>query len=603
MSKDNDNANDRARNDTGASNDSATSDSASGDRGDHMSAVATATIELADLDRPPVPVEAVRRLRTARRANRVAAIEWFELAYRAYLSGLIGIIAVLSLAGAIGDSRLPDASIHSARQHGPAAIGVVAALAIALGLRSGSRGGPLALEPAEVRHVLLAPVRRRQALLTLATRQLRYAIFIGSVVGAICGLLASRRLGGTRPAWVASGAAAGIVVALSFVGAALIGSGLRLRRLVVNIIGAAILIGALADLGGYVGWWPTRVVGDLGMWPAKAAPVALVTVIVAIGVVVIGLSLLDRLELEAAERRTELAGQLRFAVTMRDLRTAIVVHRMLAQDRPRPRPLFSMPGRRTVWKRSWRGLARLPNARLARMFALAAGSGLAVLGIYRGTTPLAIVAGLAMYVVGLDLLEPMAQEIDQVDRAAASPHDRGRILVRHVAPPAIVVVIIAAVSWGALAVAGAHGDELFVGAIGVVSIGWSGLAGAAMSLVSGAPDPLGLDGVMGANELLMPEVAGMRMVGRAVGPLVVAMLGAFPTIIARRVAVAGSKATDGVNSGHPIAASATAAAAVVVLLSGVVGWVRFRDQARAYLMQSAAAAKSGQRDKLTGVGR
>ena len=72
---------------------------------------AVATIELADLDRPPEPIEAVRRLRTARRANRVAAIEWFELAYRAYLSGLIGIIAVLSLAGAIGDSRLPDASM------------------------------------------------------------------------------------------------------------------------------------------------------------------------------------------------------------------------------------------------------------------------------------------------------------------------------------------------------------------------------------------------------------------------------------------------------------------------------------------------------------
>ena len=45
---------------------------------------------------------------------------------------------------------------------------------VAVGLRSGSRGGPLALERAEVRHVLLAPVDRTTALRAPAIRQLRF---------------------------------------------------------------------------------------------------------------------------------------------------------------------------------------------------------------------------------------------------------------------------------------------------------------------------------------------------------------------------------------------------------------------------------------------
>ena len=47
--------------------------------------------------------------------------------------------------------------------------------------------------------------------------------------------------------------------------------------------------------------------------------------------------------LEAAERRTELVGQLRFAVTLQDLRTVLVLRRQLAQERPRSRPWIRRP--------------------------------------------------------------------------------------------------------------------------------------------------------------------------------------------------------------------------------------------------------------------
>ena len=108
----------------------------------------------------------------------------------------------------VGDDVAPRRPARpGARATGPGWIGVAAAFALALGLRSGSRGGPLALERAEVRHVLLAPVDRTTALRAPAIRQLRFLAFVGLVVGRHRrgdGVAADdrqhRRLGGHRRA-------------------------------------------------------------------------------------------------------------------------------------------------------------------------------------------------------------------------------------------------------------------------------------------------------------------------------------------------------------------------------------------------------------------
>jgi hypothetical protein len=110
----------------------------------------------------------LRDLRRDRQRRRIAGIEWFEALYRAYLTGGIGLLIVLFLSSAVGDDQVTGSALADVRRLAPAAIGIAAALAVAVGLRSGSRGGPLALEKAEVRHVLLAPVDRRRALLAPA---------------------------------------------------------------------------------------------------------------------------------------------------------------------------------------------------------------------------------------------------------------------------------------------------------------------------------------------------------------------------------------------------------------------------------------------------
>ena len=145
-----------------------------------------------------VSPEVLRDLRRDRRRRRVAGIEWFEALYRAYLTGGIGIMAVLFLSSAVGDDPLSPSSVDDVRRLAPALVGVVAAVVAAVGLRAGSRGGPLALEKAEVTHVLLAPVDRRRALLVPALRQVRFAAFAGAVAGAIAGQPAGRQLTGDR---------------------------------------------------------------------------------------------------------------------------------------------------------------------------------------------------------------------------------------------------------------------------------------------------------------------------------------------------------------------------------------------------------------------
>ena len=102
-----------------------------------------------------------------------------------------------------GDGRRRSPPLN---EHGPAVLGAGAALAIALGLRSGSDGGPIAIEPPDVRHLLLAPVPRREVLTRPVVQRLRSMAFGGALVGAIAGQLAARRLPGSGEAWAASAA-------------------------------------------------------------------------------------------------------------------------------------------------------------------------------------------------------------------------------------------------------------------------------------------------------------------------------------------------------------------------------------------------------------
>jgi len=532
-------------------------------------------------------------LRRARRKQRVAEIHWIDALYQVYITALLSLVAVLVLSGLTGDGKVGADVVRQAVNRGPAVLGLAAAVMLLIGLRSGCRGGPLALEKADVRHVLLSPIDRGAALRPAALRQLRFSLFAAFVVGAVAGQLAVRRLGGSGAVWVLCGVVFAVAAVGLAVGAALVASGRRVHPLLGSTIGFVLVAWSLTDLLGRAPTAPLTFLGRAALWPLRFDALALVPMAVVVGLVVAGVSAVSGVSLEAAERRTALVGQMKFAVTLQDLRTVLVLRRQLAMELPRSKPWIGgqtgtrpARGRRArvsrvpVWRRGWRGVLRWPAARVARLVVLAVGAGLALRGAWDGTTPLFLVGGLALWIAALDVIEPLAQETDHPGRLDAYPMERGQLMVRHLAVPMAAMLPVTLVAAAAAVLAGPSTRALQVAALAVVPATLAAVCGAVISVLMGAPKPFD------TLSMTAPEIAGMRTLLRTTWPPLVAVLGTVPLLAARAAMQ------------HPPLRFATVEAAaglgVLTLTLLTLGWVRFRDDIHAWWAQLAADAKATQ---------
>ena len=266
-----------------------------------------------------------------------------------------------------GRSRRARRAGRRARAHGPAVLGLFVAFAFMAGIRGGAQGGPVALEAADVAHVMLAPVDRRRALMRPAMQRLRSAIFAGAMAGAIVGQLAGRRLPGSLIAW------AGGRRAVRRHSRRPSGSAPRCwRTRCACRAGSPPLLGTvtLAWQAAAVAWHmpgPATLAGSLGLWGWRQHPVDLVAVAVTVIGVVVGLRAARAAVTGCARPASALVAQLRFAVTMQDLRTVILLRRQLNQEHPRRRPYVRLRSAKggsgftaTVWRRGWHGLLRFP---------------------------------------------------------------------------------------------------------------------------------------------------------------------------------------------------------------------------------------------------
>jgi hypothetical protein len=395
--------------------------------------------------------EALRDLRRARSRRYLDPQKWIDTLYRVYLIAIFGALAVALISGALGDARADQDAIDEIAARGPALLGLLVALGAAGGLRSGARGGPLAIEAADVQHVLLAPVDRSIALRGLALRQLRTAVFVGAVVGAVIGNFAFRRLPGEAAEWLASTLAFFSLLPVVAIGSALIASGRRMRVVSASLVGVGIVCWSLADVYLETVTSPASMLGELAVWPLagdnETLALPFLGVIIALVVVALALRWVGGTSLEAARRRADLTTELRFALTLQDLRTVILLRRQLASELPRTRPWARLPSggpwRDTVWRRDWQSFLRWPAVRVARACVLGAVAGLAACGAWEGTTPLVLVAALALLVAGFDAVEPLAQEVDHPTRRDLIPLAPGRLIRRHlVAPTALMLGVL-----------------------------------------------------------------------------------------------------------------------------------------------------------------
>ncbi|MCU1357062.1 MAG: hypothetical protein JWM89_2480 [Acidimicrobiales bacterium] len=522
----------------------------------------------------------VGELRRARRKQRVASIHWVDALYQVYITGLVAVVAVVAVSGLTGDEKLGPVARADVSARGAAVAGLVAALAILLGLRSGSRGGPLALEQPDVRHVLLSPVDRGVALRGPAIRQLRFLVAVGAAVGATAGQLAVRRLPGNAAEWLLVGALFGVtVVGLGF-GSALVASGTGLKGWMATGIGGLLVAWSIGDALDRLPTAPATFAGRLALWPMHVDAIGIVGTVLAVGLVGAGLRLVAGASLEAAERRTELVGQLRFAVTLQDLRTVLVLRRQLAQERPRARPWIPGLRRRAtfpVFRRGLRSIARWPVSRLGRVVVLAAVAGLALRGAWSGTTPLVVLAGFALWVAALDAVEPLGQEIDHPGRTDSFPFDRGVLFLQHLPVVAVVTVtvgllagVVALLPFGTPVPAGV---ALLVGAVAGLMAG----CGAVVSVVQGAPE------AVDTLSMMTPEIAGTRTVFRTVWPPLMAVLGTLPLLAARA-------SMRGIEDPPPLQAAASTVVPLVALAVLLGGWVRFRDDIHVWFREAMEQA-------------
>ena len=533
---------------------------------------------------PADPAAALADLRSARRRKRVADIHWIDALYQVYLAALVSLAAVLLLSSWIGGERLGPLRTAQVLHDGPDIVGVGVALAILIGLRSGARGGPLAIEPADARHVLLAPIDRALALRSPALHQLRFAAFVAVVVGGIGGQLAVRRLGDEPVLWILSGAAFTLTTLGLAYGAALIAGGRRLSIAVANVVGVALLAWAVADavdpLHINIHYSPTGLVGTIPFWPLEFEPLALIPAVLAIVFVLLGVTGLGGLSLEAAERRTRLVGQLKFAATLQDLRTVMVLRRQLAMELPRTKPWIRErgSGRLPVWHRGMRGVLRWPAARVVRLIGFGVVAGICLRGVANGTIPLVIVAGLALYLAALDGVESMAQEADHPGRNEAIPRPIGDLLVRHLGVGALVMTLVALVGAGVGVAVEPSLGALAVAAIAVPAAALAASGGAALSVLQGIQEP------SATWDLIPPEVAGMRSAFRIAGPPVLAVIGCLPVALARSALE---------NDGDPFGAATTGAIIALVFTALAAGWIHQREQIKAWfrdLQESAGTA-------------
>ena len=521
-------------------------------------------------------IAAVRALRARRQRNRLGDMEWFDAAYRVYVVGLFGLIALGWLSDLVGDAELSAAAAADVTRRGPAVLGLVAVAALAAGLRGGSQGGPLALEAADVVHVMTAPVPRRAVLVRPAYQRARSAAFAGGVVAAALAQLAGRRLPGSAVAWFFGGLLFGGVIGLLWVAGALIAHERRIPLTTSTVVGLALLAWqAAAAATGPIG--PADTIGSIGLWGWRQEPADAIGLLVVVALVAVGFGGIERLSVDALARRSSLVAQLRFAVTMQDLRTVILLRRQLSHEHTRSTPWVELPMRtdgRAVWRRGWHSLLRMPSGRLLRMSACAGAAGACHVAVLHDITPALFGTMIVSFVLGLEVLEPLSQEVDQPDRTAGFPIERGHLMLRHLAAPAVALVPfaclagVAAVTIDALATdAERIGPAVATAAVLALPTLLAGAAGAVVSIVRDAPDPT----PSGRQDTFMPpEMTGFTTVLKTALPLLVPLLAALAILPVRAALPDGSDAV--------LAAATRMALGLFLATAAVAAWVRHRDR-------------------------
>lgn len=542
----------------------------------------------------------LRELRRTRTKHRLGSTDWWDVAYRVYLFAFAGLALVVVVSDAIDGLIDDQVDIDELFAKAPSILGIAVVLAVAVGLRSGADGGPISVETADIRHVLLAPLSRRLVLFTPIWQRFRSMIFGFGLVAGVIGQLVATELVGSRAAWAASAAIYGAIVGAMFVGTGVIAHAVHLPRWVATGLGFVLLAWQCAvawgiwndSTSGLARVGPGNLAGHIALWGIDQRPLDVLAIVVTVVVIAVALALGGRLRLEPLARRGELVSQLRFAATSQDLRTVVLLRRELRAESlrnrswlartPRRRPTATgrptvqagrkrrvrQPGPTVVWRRGLRVIGRLPVSRLGRIGALAVAGGAFASLTFTASPLFGLLLLAVIFFLGLESIETLSQEVDRADLTDSIPVDRGWLYANHLVAPA--VLLLGAGVIGAATAAVLDPTHALAAFALMVPVAWGGALGPVIATVNDAPATasaaeLTITGAPRNTETSMvpPEFAGFSTVARTLLPVVISCVGVLPVVVMRL---------------DPTAATGLRTSLAVGLATAItVMWVRRRD--------------------------
>lgn len=443
----------------------------------------------------------------------------------AYATGA-GIVGLLLGSAAVSTAALDTspASVISVRLAVVVAgAGVVMALMAAVA--SGARGGPLALAAPMVLLVMLAPVDRGAVLRMPAVRQVVVAGALGAVVaGGLWIILAASAPRGSPVLWLAAGGLEGSACA----GVALLGAGLRISDRTSVVVRLVVVLWWLVDASLQIATSPMAVLARMPFTSPSVGGITYVAAIV-VGLAVLGVHRIGGLSLEKAWRRSGAADQLRVALGLNDLRTALLLLRRRALESPRRRPWRTVGGRWTarypIAARSVRSLLRWPLSRLGRFMLLAATSG-AIAVASADVAFLSVGVALLTYWAALDAVDALSEELDHPDLQRGYPLGEEVLARRHLAVPLVTMTVFCAIaSCAAGAVAGR--EAAVTGLLAAPIIALAAVAGAALTATRVAR-PL----TKVTDLALAPEASAPKIIVRVAAPIIPLLASLVPLIAA-----------------------------------------------------------------------
>jgi hypothetical protein len=178
-----------------------------------------------------------------------------------------------------------------------------------------------------------------------------------------------------------------------------------------------------------------------------------------------------------------------------------------------------------------------------------------------------LIAGGALYIAGLDVIEGLAQEVDHPDRRDSFPHADGALHLRHLAAPTVVIAVTGLLGLAAAAAVTRQPDLVFQVGLPLLLPGAAMAVGAAaVSTLRQPPDP---------TRLMMDSTGSMLLFHHAFPPAL-ATLGPAALLLVR------SSLDHQVNA-QPVGAAMSAALNVSMVAFLVFGWVRHRKGLAGYM--------------------